>query len=234
MIDIHSHIIPNVDDGARSFDESIDILKEAKEVGFSDVILTPHFITDYNETKEDELIKIKEELQEENDDVKLYSGMEVYIDEKMIDLVKKNKILTLAESRYLLIELPLSNSVSFLDYIIYALQSNNIVPIIAHPERYLMVQENYKVVEEYIEKGCLIQCNYASVLGYYGKDAQKTVKKLLKNNLINFLGSDCHRKNTIYKIIPKAIKKIIKIIGKDEFYKISTLNPQKILNNEEI
>ncbi len=234
MIDIHSHIIPNVDDGARSFEESISILNEAKEAGFSDVILTSHFIPDYNETKADELIKNKKTLQEKNNGIKLHSGMEVYIDEKIEDLFKNNKLLTLAESRYLLMELPLSNSVNYLDYIIYVLQSNNIVPIIAHPERYLAVQEDYKIVEEYIEKGCLIQSNYASILGYYGKDAQKTVKKLLKNNLINFLGSDCHRKNSIYKIIPKAIKKITKIIGKDEFYKISNLNPQKILNNEEI
>lgn len=234
MVDLHSHIIPNVDDGSRTINESIEILNEAKKVGFSDVILTSHFILDYNETKAKELLILKEKLQEKIEGISLHLGMEIYIDEKIAELIQSKKVLTLAGSRYLLMELPLSNNVNYLDYVIYTLQNNNIIPVIAHPERYTAVQSDYKLVEEYIEKGCLIQSNYASILGYYGKQAQKTVKMLLKNGFINFLGSDCHRKNSIYPNIPKAIKKITKIIGKDEFYKISTVNPQKVLNNEEI
>ena len=234
MIDLHSHIIPNVDDGSRTINESIEILNEAKKVGFSDVILTSHYISDYNETNAEELVILKEKLQEKINDISLHSGMEIYIDEKIAELIPSKKVLTLAGSRYLLMELPLSNNVNYLDYVVYSLQNNNIIPIIAHPERYSAVQNNYKIVEEYREKGCLIQSNYASILGYYGKGAQKTVKMLLKNNFVDFLGSDCHRRNSIYPNIPKAIKKITKIIGKDEFYKISTVNPQRVLNNEEI
>lgn len=234
MIDLHSHIIPNVDDGSRTINESIEILNEAKKVGFSDVILTSHYILDYNETNAEELVILKEKLQEKINDISLHSGMEIYIDEKITELIQSKKVLTLAGSRYLLMELPLSNNVNYLDYVVYSLQNNNIIPIIAHPERYSAVQNNYKIVEEYREKGCLIQSNYASILGYYGKGAQKTVKMLLKNNFVDFLGSDCHRRNSIYPNIPKAIKKITKIIGKDEFYKISTVNPQRVLNNEEI
>lgn len=234
MIDLHSHIIPNVDDGSRTINESIEILNEAKKVGFSDVILTSHYISDYNETNAEELVILKEKLQEKINDISLHSGMEIYIDEKIAELIQSKKVLTLAGSRYLLMELPLSNNVNYLDYVVYSLQNNNIIPIIAHPERYSAVQNNYKIVEEYREKGCLIQSNYASILGYYGKGAQKTVKMLLKNNFVDFLGSDCHRRNSIYPNIPKAIKKITKIIGKDEFYKISTVNPQRVLNNEEI
>ena len=234
MIDLHSHIIPNVDDGSRTINESIEILNEAKKVGFSDVILTSHYISDYNETNAEELVILKEKLQEKTNDISLHSGMEIYIDEKIAELIQSKKVLTLEESRYLLMELPLSNNVNYLDYVVYSLQNNNIIPIIAHPERYSAVQNNYKIVEEYREKGCLIQSNYASILGYYGKGAQKTVKMLLKNNFVDFLGSDCHRRNSIYPNIPKSIKKITKIIGKDEFYKISTVNPQKVLNNEEI
>ena len=234
MIDLHSHIIPNVDDGSRTINESIEILNEAKKVGFSDVILTSHYISEYNETNAEELVILKEKLQEKTNDISLHSGMEIYIDEKIGELIQSKKVLTLEGSRYLLMELPLSNNVNYLDYVVYSLQNNNIIPIIAHPERYSAVQNNYKIVEEYREKGCLIQSNYASILGYYGKGAQKTVKMLLKNNFVDFLGSDCHRRNSIYPNIPKAIKKITKIIGKDEFYKISTVNPQKVLNNEEI
>ena len=162
----------------------------------------------------------------------LHSGMEIYISNKINELIKENKVLTLSDSRYMLIELPLSTTVNCLDYILYFLQSISIKPIIAHPERYKCVQEDPEIVQDYIDKGALIQCNYGSILELYGKKAKQTVKILLKRNQVDFLGSDCHREKTIYQIIPQAIKKIKKIIGDSNFYKISTLNPQKVLNNE--
>ena len=237
MIDIHSHIIPNVDDGARSVEETFNILKEAQEAGFTDVILTSHFLLNYYETNAQELIFWKEKLQEvlkkQGTKINLHSGMEIYITNQMEELLENKKILTLANSRYMLIELPLSSTVKNLDYVLYFLESISIKPIIAHPERYKCVQENPELVEEYINKGALIQCNYASILGLYGDKAKKTVKKLLKNNLVDFLGSDCHKPNQIYLLVPEAIKKIKKLIGDSRFEKISNLNPQRILKNEE-
>ena len=109
-----------------------------------------------------------------------------------------------------------------------------LTPIIAHPERYSYIQEEPKKIKKYLELGCKLQCNYGSILGTYGKDAKETFKYLLKNSLVDFLGSDCHAPNTIYKTIPEACKKIKKIIGEEKFEEISTLNPRKILKNEEI
>lgn len=237
MIDVHSHIIPNVDDGSSSVNETFKMIEEARKIGFTDIILTSHFLLNCYETNSKELVFWKEKLQEVLDkkeiDVKLHSGMEIYISSQMEELIKKKKLLTLGNSRYMLIELPLSSTVKNLDYVLYFLESISIKPIIAHPERYKCVQENPELVEEYINKGALIQCNYASILGLYGDKAKKTVKKLLKNNLVDFLGSDCHKPNQIYLLVPEAIKKIKKIIGDSRFEKISTLNPQKILKNEE-
>ena len=210
MIDIHSHIIPNVDDGSHSVEETFKMIEEAKQAGFTDIILTSHFLLNHYETNANELVFWKEKIQE---------------------IIKENRLLTLANSRYILIELPLSSTVKYLDYVIYTLQSLSIQPIIAHPERYKYVQENPDLVEEYIEKGALIQCNYGSIEELYGKAAKKTLKILLKKNNVHFLGSDCHREGSIYLIIPQAIKKIKKIIGEDEFYKISTINPKKILED---
>ena len=237
MIDVHSHIIPNMDDGSSSVSETFEMIEEARKLGFTDIILTSHFLLNSYETNSKELVFWKEKLQEVLDkkkiDVNLHSGMEIYISSQMEELIKNKRLLTLANSKYMLIELPLSSTVKNLDYVLYFLESNFIKPIIAHPERYKYIQENPEMIEEYISKGALIQCNYASILGVYGDKAKKTIKKLLKNNLVDILGSDCHKANQIYLLIPKAIKKIKKIIGNSEFEKISTLNPQKILKDEE-
>lgn len=190
MIDIHSHIIPNVDDGARSVEETFNILKEAQEAGFTDVILTSHFLLNYYETNAQELIFWKEKLQEvlkkQGTKINLHSGMEIYITNQMEELLENKKILTLANSGYMLIELPLATNVKYFDYVVYYLEAKGIKPIIAHPERYKCVQKDPDIVEEYIEKGCLIQCNYGSIVNLYGREAEKTIKTLLKKNQVHF------------------------------------------------
>lgn len=235
MIDIHSHLIPNVDDGAKTPQETIELIKEAEKVGITDIILTPHYIINAYEQNANTLILLKDKLQQiidkDNINVKLHIGMEVYIINNLIDLLKQNVLLTLANSKYLLIELPMNTHVQYLDIIIFKLIENNIIPIIAHPERYKFIQENPDKVEELIESGCLMQSNIGSILCIYGNHAKQTVKYLLKNDLVHFLATDTHRKNTIYPLLEKATKKIEKIIGKEKTEELIKINPQKILNN---
>ena len=213
------------------------MIKEAKKSGFTDIIITSHYLLDYYEPTPQEIIFWKDKLQEiiedQNIGVTLHSGMEIYISNKLKEFINKNQVLTLSDSRYMLIELPLSTTVNYLDHVLFILQSLSIKPIIAHPERYKCVQQDPDIVQEYIDKGALIQCNYGSILDLYGKNAKQAVKILLKRNQVDFLGSDCHKENTIYPIIPQAVKKIKRIIGNETFYKISTENPQKVLNNQE-
>ena len=211
MIDIHSHLIPNVDDGAKSPEETIELIKEAREAGITDIILTPHYIINSYEQNAETLILLKDKLQQiinsENIKVNLHIGMEVYITDNLVEILKQNKILTLAGSKYLLMELPLNTNVQYLDMVIFKLIEDNIIPIIAHPERYKFVQEDPSKVRELIESGCLIQSNIGSILGIYGKKAKKTIKYLFKNDLINFIATDTHRKNTIYPLLENGIKK---------------------------
>lgn len=235
MVDIHSHLIPNVDDGSKSVEETFMLIKEADRAGITDIILTPHYIVNSYEQNANTLILLKDKLQQILDkdkiNVKLHIGMEVYITDNLIDLLKQNKLLTLANSKYLLMELPLNTHVQYEDIIIFKLIENNIIPIIAHPERYKFVQEDPSKVRELIDSGCLIQSNIGSILGIYGKKAKKTIKYLLKNDLINFIATDTHRKDTIYPLLKKATKKIEKIIGKEKTEELIKINPQKILNN---
>ncbi len=235
MVDIHSHLIPNVDDGSKSVEETFMLIKEADRAGITDIILTPHYIVNSYEQNANTLILLKDKLQQILDkdkiNVKLHIGMEVYITDNLIDLLKQNKLLTLANSKYLLMELPLNTHVQYEDIIIFKLIENNIIPIIAHPERYKFIQENPDKVEELIESGCLMQSNIGSILGIYGNHAKQTFKYLLKKDLIHFLGTDTHRKDTIYPLLKKATKKIEKIIGKEKTEELIKINPQKILNN---
>ena len=237
MIDIHSHLIPNVDDGSKSVADTIDMFEEAEKAGFTHVILTSHYIEGYYETKPKELIfwkdKLQEVLEKKDRKLKIHEGMEIYISENLDELVKNEKVLNLAGSRYILIELPMLTNIQYLDNVIYVLEAKGFKVIIAHPERYKNVQENPNIVEEYIQKGCLIQCNYGSILGQYGKEAKNTIKQLLKKDEVHFMGSDCHKKGGIYLSIPKALKKIEKIVGKQKLYEITTANGHKIINNEQ-
>ena len=237
MIDIHSHLIPNVDDGSKSIETTFSAFEEAKEAGFTDIILTSHYKPEYYETKPSELTFWKDKLQEildsREEKLKLHSGMEIYISEQLPNLIEEGKLLKLANSRYMLIELPMNSSINYLDHIIYYLDTIGVKFILAHPERYRIVQEKPELVEEYVEKGCLMQCNFGSILGMYGNEPKKVMKHLLKKDLVHFVASDCHNKGGVYLKVPKAVKKIEKIIGKEKTYEITTLNQQKILKDEE-
>ena len=110
---------------------------------------------------------------------------------------------------------------------------NNYVPIIAHPERYSYVQDNPEYVNELLDMGAMFQSNYGSIIGLYGKKAEKTVKKLLKENLVQFLGSDVHREERVYIFMPKILKKLKKIISSEKLKELTEINPQKVLDNGE-
>lgn len=234
MIDIHSHILYGIDDGARTKEESIELLKKQKELGFTDIILTPHYIEN---TKYEASIKKKQELikeLEKETDINIYIGNEVYFSDKTMELLKEKKISTLNNSKYLLIELPMSNKIKDLDELIFDLTVNNIIPIIAHPERYSYVQEDIKYLDRLKETGALFQMNYGSLVGKYGKICEKTAKKLLKKNYISFMGTDIHRIDHSIDM-GKALKKLKKILKNEE--KIDNLtrnNMKKVIENKEI
>lgn len=233
MIDFHSHILPNIDDGSISIEETVKMLEEAQKVGFTKIISTSHYIEGYYESDEKERLDLLKNLKENFQDIELYLGNEIYIAENMIQLVKDKKASTINNSKYILFELPMNTKTMLTKEMVYRIIENGNIPIIAHPERYGYVQDNPECVEELAEMGAMFQANYGSILGMYGEKAKKTVKKLLKQDLIQFLGSDVHRTNQIYPLIPKAIKKMSKIISEEKIEELTTINPQKVLNNEE-
>lgn len=238
MIDMHCHILNNIDDGSRSFSQSIEMAKKASDLGYTKIFATPHYIKDSLEpNKEDINLKIDElnkTLLKEGINLLIYVGNEVYFTDDVLEVISDKKIYTLGNSKYVLIEFPLNGNIINLDNIMYSIIANGYIPIIAHPERYEFVKNDIESLKPLIEDGALLQINVASITGYYGKHAKKTVKKLLKNNMITFIGTDAHNENNIYDIYPKALKKIEKIIKKEKLDKILYTNPQYVLENKNI
>ena len=190
MIDFHSHILPGIDDGSRSIEQTIRMLKEAKEAGFTKIISNSHYIEGYYESDEAERTELLNEVQKNISGIELYLGNEIYITNNMINLIQNKKASTINNSKYVLFEFPLSAKSMNDKEVVYRLIENGFVPVIAHPERYSYVQDNPEYIEELAEMGALFQANYGSIIGMYGKKAEKTLKKLLKNDLIRFFGSD--------------------------------------------
>ena len=232
MIDFHSHILPQIDDGSKSMEQTKKMLEEAREVGFEKIISTSHYMERYYETDESERLKLLNQINLQG--IELYLASEIYVTNEIVQLLKEKKASTINNSRYVLYELPMHSKNMNDKEIIYRLIENGYVPVIAHPERYAYVQEEIEYVEELAEMGALFQSNYGSIIGMYGEKAKKTVKKLLKQDLIQFLGSDVHRTEQIYPKIPKILKKLSKIVSQEKLEELTTLNPQKVLNDEDI
>lgn len=238
MIDIHSHIIHGIDDGSHTIEESIAILKRLKDIDINVVVATPHYITGTsytsdNYSKKCRLAKIKEIIDNESIGVDLYIGNEVFIDRDIDNLVKNNEISTINGTKYILIEFPRNTKVIDLSDILFSLRSKGYIPIVAHPERYLFFQEDYKVINEFLEMGCLFQGNLENAIGKFGKQAEKVFWYMLKNNKYQFLASDIHHENDlILNNFSKIRTTIINCIGEEKYYVLTHVNPMKVLKNE--
>ena len=238
MIDFHTHILPNIDDGSRSIEETFNLLTEAKKAGFEGIVSTSHYIEGYYETNGPEreawLNAITEAMQSKGIDVKLYLGNEIYLSENIMKLLEEGKASTINNTSYVLFEMPLNVEPLNLYDVVYEMLQHKIVPILAHPERYVFVQNEPELVYDLIQKGVLMQANYASVIGHYGEREKFIVRKFLENNMIHFLGSDVHRQNTIYPKMPEILEELKMIIGEEKLEELTTTNPKLALNNKRI
>lgn len=238
IIDLHNHSLPGVDDGAQNLEEAIANIEYLKSLGISDIVLTSHYILNSHydvsvSRREDILTRLKNQF--DNDNINLYLGNEVYISDSssILDLLDRREITTLNGSRYLLIELPLHQSVRHIDRLLCDLNDKGITPIIAHPERYRFLQKDNKKIYDLLEYDCLLQCNLGSINGQYGRQAKKLVKWLLKKNLVSFIATDFHHVKKQNKL-DKSLKKLNKIISSKQMEKLLYDNPKLVLENEKI
>ncbi|MDO6355950.1 hypothetical protein Q3V94_12880 [Caloramator sp. CAR-1] len=236
MLDIHSHIIPEIDDGADSFEIFFEMAKIAQEDGVETIVATPHFIagryeTDY-ETVKKHVNDLNLYLKNQNIQINILAGQEILISKDLLSYLHQGLISPINDTNYMLVELPFDEIPKYTFDILYELKIKNITPIVAHPERYLEIIKQPEKINDFIDEGCLFQINSSSLLGYFGKDVKNTATLFLKHNIVDFIGSDCHDSIRRKPKVNEALN-IIKNTKRDVYEKI-LLNSKSFLQNESI
>ncbi len=196
MVDFHSHIIHGIDDGAKSLEMSLEMLKASESEGVEYICATPHFITEEFEISHEDYFEKLNRLilasREENFNIKILAGLEIYMHPNLPKLYREKKIWGLNQTEYLLIELPMGQFPMYTEEVFYELMLLGAKPILAHPERNLKIMKNHQLIINLIDQGVLMQMNAGSLLSYYGKNVKKTAEEFVKRNMIHILGSDGH------------------------------------------
>ncbi len=194
-LDLHSHLIPGIDDGAKTMEDSIAMIRKFKELGFDRITTTPHVMSDFYKNTPEIILgglkAVREELEKQKINVEINAAAEYYLDETLEDLIKENKVLTIGEN-HVLFELPFMAEPPNLDSIIFELQTNSYVPILAHPERYSYWYSNFEKYQELHDKGVKLQLNMLSLIGHYSPQTQKIAERMIDADIVSFIGSDCH------------------------------------------
>ncbi len=215
--DVHSHFIPGIDDGAQTMEDSVALIREFYNFGYKKVITTPHILSDGFKNNPENILggleKVRVALKNENIPMQIEAAAEYYIDFDFDRKLEKEKLLTFGKN-YLLFEVSYLNPPDNLETIIFKLLTNGYKPVLAHPERYNFWHHKFEKYEQLKEKGVLLQLNINSVTGYYGNDTKKVAEQLIEKNMIDFLGSDCHRMDHVNLIkegavYEKALHKLI-------------------------
>jgi protein-tyrosine phosphatase len=233
MIDIHSHFIYGVDDGSQSVKESLKMILEAEKLGIESIIATPHFHIDlYSAEKAAD--NLSELIARVSDcGVQLYLGYEVFLTPAVPDLIKGKKNLTLNNSKYLLFELPFDIIPPYSVETVRKLHGESIIPILAHPERNKNFVSDFNSFISFLENGCLIQLDAASITGVYGSEVKKFAKKIIELKIAHFVASDAHCTKDYKDWYLQAYNMVRKWAGGEYADKLFHLNPKVILDDPE-
>lgn len=199
MIDIHSHILPGIDDGSKDMEMSIKMLKLAEAKGTKTIVATPHYIRGIYENYYDEVFdsyqKLKITSASAGINIEILLGQEVMLDKYSLKLCKEKKLRGINGTSYMLIEFPMDRLPKDALDLIYELKLQGIKPIVAHPERYEYINEAPTNINEFIREGCIFQINTGSLQGLFGKKVQKCAKLLVREGIVSFIASDAHSIN---------------------------------------
>jgi protein-tyrosine phosphatase len=214
--DVHSHFIPGIDDGAKTIEDSVEMIKQMHELGYRKVITTPHIMGDfYRNTPEiilSGLEQVREALKKANIPITIEAAAEYYLDYDLERKMDEGKLLTFGNN-HVLFELSYMNAPENLFHTIFRMQTIGYQPVLAHPERYNFWHHDFSKYESLVEKGVKLQLNINSLSGYYSLATQKIAEQLIDKDMISYLGSDCHHighinlmKNVIYE---KHLEKLL-------------------------
>jgi protein-tyrosine phosphatase len=236
MVDIHSHILPYIDDGADNWDNSLTMLKNAEKEGIIAIVATPHILHNNDHKLEPKIISTYSELCQRTEDaglkIKIYLGCEIYAQpdtsiDYQIATFNNNK-------KYFLIEFPMNSIPQFVPEQFFNFIVNEKIPIVAHPERNLGFQKRPQLIYEYVQRGALMQINEGSMRGRYGEMAKLLAFKMIENNLAHFVASDGHKPNSRTVTLSESYNLILEKFGKQAANRLFADNPIKAIKGEPI
>jgi tyrosine-protein phosphatase YwqE len=196
-IDVHSHLLPGLDDGSKNMEETIQLLQRFIQLGYKKVITTPHVMSDfYRNTPEiilNKLQDVRSVMEAQQLNIEIEAAAEYYLDEVFVKKIHNEEALLTFGDKYLLFETSFYNKPFQISEVIFDLQSQGYKPVFAHPERYIYLYDEFDFLVDLAEKGVVLQINLNSLSGYYGKAAQEVAEKLIDLNLTYLVGTDCHQ-----------------------------------------
>jgi protein-tyrosine phosphatase len=194
--DIHSHFIPGIDDGCKTMEDSVTLIRSMIEMGFRKLITTPHIMSDYFQNNREIILtgleKLKGRLKQEFLHIDMEAAAEYYLDDGFTRLLKAGDLLSFGTEKYLLVEVSYINYPENINHVVFDILAKGYTPVLAHPERYPYWANKFEEFSRLKEMGFLFQLNVNSLSGYYGPEVKKTAEKLVTKNMIEFIGSDTH------------------------------------------
>lgn len=222
MIDLHCHILPGIDDGAKDMKESLDMANAAVKQGIHTIIATPHHKNNAYENPKllilEKVAQLNQAIELANIPLMILPGQEIRIYGELLEDYQNQEVLPLMESKYFLIELPSGHVPRYTERLLYDLQMEGFVPIIAHPERNQEIIENPEFLYQFVKKGALTQITAASVCGAFGKKIKLFSEKLIEANLTHFIASDAHNLTNRSFMLKEAYAVIQSKYGNDTVY----------------
>lgn len=202
-VDMHSHLLPGIDDGAKDMAHSLKLIRALQEMGFRQLITTPHVMADlYPNTSaiiREQEAAVQRAMAEEGLSVSLSAAAEYLMDEGFEVLLERGELLTIPGKR-VLVEMSFISAPPKLDQYLFQLQTKGYRPLLAHPERYLFLRDDFPRYQQIKSRGCEFQLNLLSLTGYYGKPVKENAVALLKAGLIDFLASDLHHERHVERL----------------------------------
>lgn len=221
-VDIHSHLLPGIDDGSPDAKTSLGYIRALKELGFDKLICTPHIFKEIYPNNEgsitDALTSLKQELQRNSIDIEISAAAEYMLNTDFDDLLKSNEKMMLLPGQHILVEMSYISETPNIEQHIFDLNIKGYKPILAHPERYVFYHKNFAQYRRLKDMGALLQVNILSFTGYYGKEIKAIAEKLLKDNLIDLIGTDLHHQKHLDTLKQFAENgKAYEVLGKYPF-----------------
>lgn len=223
-VDMHSHLLAGLDDGVKTIDEALEVLRNFSALGLKKVVTTPHIMSNYYDNSPETILpaleKLREAVAKSDFDMQIEAAAEYYLDDWLYERIQdKSEFLTFGKN-YMLVETAFMGMPHFIFDAFKKLVDMGIRPIFAHPERYIYLQQDYRLLDKIMGCGVYMQLNLGSLAGAYSKGAQKLASRMIKDGKVHFVGTDCHN--------PKQLSTIQRSLQQDDFQRLISLN---LLNN---